>query len=513
MEHSMIRTSRATLGLIATLAAGTPSAAQIIRGSVATAGDHRPLASAVVQLLDSAGNDVARTLTHADGSFLLRAPLKDRFRVTARVVGYHPATTPFFLLTHDTTVALELGRLPNTLPALTTTARTDCDVTADTASAVWSLWDQASTAMLSAITSFGDREKEFRFVISSRVYWLRPTEFASVSFAETVLRGTRPWQSWPADSLALRGYVVPDDSGKAYYAPDLDVLLSRSFVNTHCVQFHSQHVADSRLVGIDFVPSPSIKHADVTGTFWIDKSSRELRSLEFRYVNIPVLADTLIGGRMQFMRLESGEWLLPQWAIRAPIEAQVAFDGDLRDGLGSRRERPDLLVPRPTVIKVKRGDLIAATSIEDDGPHELWSAPTGAVHLRVTSRDGLAEPGATVRLPSSTLEDTTDSPGTVTFTGLADGDYAADLTNEAYGDLHRPPEHIVFTIAHAGVVSRTVRVASPAELVRSICGPNPPHRDLMIIRMVTRGGVPEAGATRYAFRLRRFAGGLRLAVM
>jgi hypothetical protein len=297
------------------------------------------------------------------------------------------------------------------------------------------------------------------------------------------------------DSLALNGYLVFADSTVSYWAPDLEVMLSRSFANSHCFRTHPSAKSDA-LVGVDFAPAPGIKHADIEGTFWLDLASRELRSLEFTYANLAFTkADTLAGGRVRFMRLPTGDWIIPDWVIRAP--AGYYRGGTSGLGLTFQRLRVADVVPRlpkPSAVGIKRGELISVTSSTDKNARPTWSRPTGTLRFRVASRDGKDAPqsGAVVRLPESTRQAVTDSAGMAEFDGLIEGDYIVEVAPLSYDVLSELGVRSIVTLSRDDSEIHTVRVATAEQIIDRIC-PAMRTRGLLLGR-VTQNGVPLEGA-------------------
>jgi hypothetical protein len=486
------------IAMAALPAAAGQLGAQIVRGTVGASGGGAAPRGAVIQLLDTGSTERAHALSREDGTFVLRASAPGRYRLVARDIGYRPTTTAWFDLRGDTTVTITLARLSTLLPQVKTLAQNPCDVRPDTGSAVWILWDQTITALLGASIALGDRDEQFKFVLSSRDYDLHPVELDAVEFATTVLRGDRPWASLEPDTLALRGYVFATDSGTMYYAPELDALLSRSFANSHCFSIHKQKGGSAKLVGVDFTPAPGIRHADIEGTFWLDAASRELRSLEFTYANLRFTkGDTLAGGRVQFLRLATGEWIIPDWLIRAPIASRATGMNDVLTRLRTVNQ-PSMRLYAPTKIRVKRGNLMEVLPAGTEGARPIWTRSPGTLRVRVTSAAGSRADaplaGAVVRLPESTSQAVTDSTGAGQIDGLVGGEYFVEVTTPWYEALLRAPERLVVTMANGEHAERQVRVASVDQVVQSLCGNKISPFMGILSGSVTRDGVPEPDA-------------------
>src|SRR5262249_34541955 len=154
--------------------------------------------------------------------------------------------------------------------------RNNCHLRPDSALATFALWDQAKTALLAAAITL--ERSDYRF---DKVQWVRAfdvlkSELRDVSLTEAETHGTKPWTSVPAERLQQYGYAVEDDSGMTFFAPDLDVLASRYFSDTHCLHFNSGHGADGAMVGLDFEPAERPRHVEIRGTLWLDSTTSEL---------------------------------------------------------------------------------------------------------------------------------------------------------------------------------------------------------------------------------------------
>ena len=462
-----------TATAVAIMAGFSALHAQVVRGVVRTSiGDVPPL-GAVVQLVDSASNEVARTRADDDGKFALRSAVPGRYRLIARDIGYRPAATELFDLRRDTTAIMTLTRLPNVLATVKTVGKSACSIRGDLDSPVWMLWEQITTALLGASVGLGAADEQFQVVESNRRYELNPVHLTAVEFATTTLRGAHPWKSLPPDSLASVGYVAVTKSAATYTAPDLDVLLSRSFLATHCFEIHTKGRASEALVGIDFAPAPGVHHSDIEGTFWLDVASHELSLVTFTYANLSFTsADTLAGGRVSFLRLKTGDWVIPEWVIRAPVISRIA-GVDAIVQRANTLDEPVARLAKPTGVDVTRGSLLNVSSSRDSTSRRIWSRATGALRIVVTTDSGphvntpLA--GAVIRLPQSISQAVSDSDGTAQLVGLVDGEYFVDVAPPWYETLRRAPERVLVSIRDNVQVERRVHVASIDQVIVALC--------------------------------------------
>ena len=204
------------------------------------------------------------------------------------------------------------------LTGITVLSDNSCRSPNDSAQLVVRLWEQARTA-LSATALGGARAP---LVATVRVYD-RTLDSSGVAVgAETsrVLRGStmHPFASLAPDSLARVGYVAEEKDGVAYRAPDADVLISDSFAALHCLWVQAPPPDHRDWIGIGVRPRrerPGVN--DIRGTLWLDRATSELRAFEYLYTGLPTeLAVAKAGGRVEFMRLPTGHWIVSSWSIR-----------------------------------------------------------------------------------------------------------------------------------------------------------------------------------------------------
>lgn len=85
-----------------------PSMGPTVVGRVVDEASLEPLSGAPVVLEDSAGVRHGGTLTQSDGRFTLRAERPGTYRAVVEMIGYTGASTDFFELSHDDTVARDV---------------------------------------------------------------------------------------------------------------------------------------------------------------------------------------------------------------------------------------------------------------------------------------------------------------------------------------------------------------------------------------------------------------------
>jgi hypothetical protein len=434
-----------TIGAFAAMAAGAagiPLGAQVIRGSVVLPDSVTPLAGAIVAAADvrRSGGTAAQALANARGEFVLRLPQAGRYGLRVLRIGYRPTVGPTVDVGATDTVRVRIVFRAEAvmLSAVNVRDKETCRVGADSGMMVARVWEEARKAMLSSQLSSDDVPLvadwiEYDRMLDSSGRLVRSQRVKSASNPTT-----HAFKSLPADQLADKGYVVADNSGTTFYAPDADVLLSDSFASTHCFHLRTSPV-DAHLIGVGFTPSPNHRDAhDIEGVLWLDRQSAELETLEFDYTNLPdVVRSARAGGRVEFLRLTEGSWLVSRWSVRMPQVEAI----DRYPGTGTRKviksASPQALggvqVTGGEVNRISRHDTLI---YRQAGPH---------VAVQVLARDSLMRPAnARLRLAGTDYVATGDEKGRIDLTPVLAGTYRARLSTPLMDSLGMPPvEHEV----------------------------------------------------------------------
>jgi hypothetical protein len=141
--------ARRTIALLLLLhAALSAGRAQTLRGRLVSADSSRPVAGAIVVLRDTSGADVARVLSNADGSFLIRLPAPGLYRVRALRIGFRPGEFgPYRLGTvEDLQLLLPLLDTPIALSAIRVAGQSACRAREKGGDATLAVWEEARKA-------------------------------------------------------------------------------------------------------------------------------------------------------------------------------------------------------------------------------------------------------------------------------------------------------------------------------------------------------------------------------
>ena len=304
--------------------------AQTVRGLFSDSVSRTPIRGAFVTLVDTAGTERVRAITNQAGEFVLSAPTPGIYRIRSKRIGFHPYVSQPLALKAGETIAYDATVLPIPVPLEQVVVAGDrqCDV--EGGASVAALWQEVREALAAV-----------RWTRSAPGYWYVLRQFEREVFGSGSLGGLDsvwqnagfyqvPFSSVPAEQLAANGFVVQDESSWIYYAPEAEALLSEPFLRTHCFESKLGKGETAGLMGLMFSPARGRKLPDVTGTLWVDRQSGELRYLEFKYVQLPSgLADPRAGGRVAFMPVPTGAWIVHEWVIRMPIaqEATASASG------------------------------------------------------------------------------------------------------------------------------------------------------------------------------------------
>ncbi len=305
--------------VVAALAVPIALSAQSVRGQLTDSITKAPLAGAFLTLVDERGVERARTITNNAGEFLLTSPAAGAYRLRSKRIGFRPYVSPPLTLTAGGTIfySAAIDPIPVALAQIVVQGERQCDV--EGGASVAAVWDEVHEAL--AAVSWTSRDPAYWYAISRFARETSPGGRPRGPDSTWRDDGYRliPIKSAPPQQLEREGFVVVDQDGWTYHGPDADELISDAFLRTHCFETKPGRGETEGLIGLAFTPARDRTLPDITGTLWIDRGTAMLQHLDFTYARLPqeVVAPRA-GGRIDFMRVPSGAWIVRDWVIRMP---------------------------------------------------------------------------------------------------------------------------------------------------------------------------------------------------
>ena len=314
-----------SLGLLVIAAFWTaaPAAGQAVEGRMVEAGSGEAIPGASVMLLDASGERVDFTLTGADGAFRLAAPGPGTFRIGYERIGYSGGESAPLELGPDEVARhpLEVAVRPLALPTIEAVTERRCAVRPADGESASRIWEETRKAL--EATAWTERSGAVEFTLRTWERRLDPRTLEVVEETDRIReRATRssPWVADDPERLVREGFVRREGKAFVYFAPDAATLLSDAFLDTHCFRPVVPPEEAPGWVGLAFEPDGRADVPDVRGVLWVDRESAELSLLVYDYVGLPrELRFDVAGGRVEFERLPTGEWIVERWRIRMPI--------------------------------------------------------------------------------------------------------------------------------------------------------------------------------------------------
>lgn len=448
-----------------------------------------PVAGALAYLLDDGGRTVENTLTDDIGRAMFLDVARGTYRIRAEMIGRETTTSEPFDLEPGTPAQVEV-RLPSSaiaLDGIEVSAGERCRIRPEEGMAIARVWDEARKALEAA--SYTDRSDLYRYRIET---WQQDLDrdarvVQSEESAEREGFMRVPFESLPAEELVDRGFVQEADDGTSrYYAPDARVLLSDTFLDSHCLRLEEGDEETEDLIGVAFEPADDRSRGipDITGTLWLDPQTAELRWLEYRYVNVlPGLATDLIGGRVEFRSMPDGTWIVPEWWIRMPMLVQEQGpQGRLRTRIDGYRQSGGRVV-----------------EVRNTGGEAFLQGEAGTIEGFVQDSLGvLPLRGVRVGVVGSNQQVFTDEEGRFRITGLSDGTYRIRFVDSRLESFGVEPEPIERVVRSGEVTSVFFRMPPLSDLLFEACREEaPPEGTAVLAGRVTGqdGRRPRAGVS------------------
>lgn len=301
--------------------------AQRIEGALRTP-QGGPAGGTVLTALGDDGATIGRSVTRDDGSFTLYLDRGGQARVVAKRVGFladtlaAPSVSGEAVVTLEGTLTERRLALPGGRPSGAT-----CDRTERGRAPALAVWQEILTAAAAARHRIGRADSQGRWV---------STQFRVAKQMDDTLRAAlrrasgalpNPFPVVTSERLEDVGFFATVGGDRTFYVPDLEIIATDWFLATHCVRMRRLD-GDSLLVS--FEPT-RIRRArvDVAGDFTLDYPSLAVRSMRFRYVDLPATErESGAGGSIGFARTNTGGWLVSEWSQRTPFLNYFAGEGN-----------------------------------------------------------------------------------------------------------------------------------------------------------------------------------------
>jgi hypothetical protein len=459
-----MRILRALAVGVSLLMASMPIGAQTVLGTVVLP-DSTPAVGAIVVATSVSGATVGRALTGPRGDFVLRLSAPGRSTLRVLRIGFRPTDGPSVTVAEGATerVRIVFNSGAVMLADVRVRERETCRVGADTGLAVARVWEEARKAMLTSQLSVGDAP-----LFAEWIEYDRTLDSTSSIVRQQRVRTSRnptthAFKGVPAEVLRDQGFVVADSANTIYCVPDADALLSDAFVSGHCFRLLQSPTGDSSLVGVAFTPTRERREMrEIEGTLWVNRATSELRTLEFRYVNLPEVTEPAHpGGLVEFQRLADGNWFISRWSVRMP---QVGLRSRTSEG-GMRRTIMAKSMAVLRAVQVAGGEVTRAVR----GDSIVYGGTGPSILMQLVSSDSAASVGgATLALEGTDYADTSDTSGRFLLSPVLGGRYRATIRTPLMALFGVPPViHEVVAREDAHVDS--LALPSVAEVVAHAC--------------------------------------------
>ena len=464
-----------------------PLYAQLVRGELVDLITQQPVTSGFVVLIDSAGNELARSRLDRSGSFRLVAPAGGTYRLKTQIIGIKSSETSPFELSMGQVLPyrFEITAALVVLPAIIVEDVRTCNAPSEAGLAASTLWDEARKALSAVAWTEGQALFRDDLVLYERERHPRTLAVQDErQWTQTGFYGGSPFNAQSAADLAENGYIQEaEDEGYYFYGPDAKVLLSDEFTDLHCFRPRPS-LDDDDLVGLAFEPIIGRTKSDIQGTLWIDRYTAELRFLEFNYTQLPWQVERgRFGGRIEFERLPDGPWIVKRWWIRMP-QVGIRSIKPLGD--------PDYWSQHEILGIKEEGGWVDGIFTRSGQPVRRSTGAT-VVGLLKETETGNPMTGVRIVLLGTEFAGTTDNGGRFRVDRVPEGKYFASLDDVYLDKIGYVPPPVAFSTSEGRSSEVEISVATGVGAWSAVCDDG--DRDASGVGAIT-GLVREAGSRR-----------------
>jgi len=305
--------------LLGLAAMPTRGRAQVLTGTVTSAATGDPLSSALVIIVDAQWGERARAPLSVSGRFAVSVPAGE-YRLRVVRVGFVPWDGGVVVVPPaGLTVALRWLSTPVALPAVLTRERQQCDLTREQGATLAVVWEQISAALGVTEAAPATPRQFERYAFVRR---LTPDARLVRGITQQRTRGTSltSYRAWDPESLAVHGYLREDTSGSTFFGPTAHTLVSPAFLRSHCFELIDRPEGNRDRLFVRFEPASTRERVvDIAGSFWVDRRTARLDSVQFRYTGTPALCHSRAGAWERAVRTAIGRAM-----VRSPMDAAHA---------------------------------------------------------------------------------------------------------------------------------------------------------------------------------------------
>jgi hypothetical protein len=449
-----MRRATGNLTLTALLIVGSVGHAQRVSGVVRNAATTEPVVGALVTLVGT-DSTFARTYTNRAGAFQVTAQPRV-MRLQVKRIGFTPVDLDISSSIGGPDVRqviIDLTPVPPILEASVSRASgmqaldaliadgSRCPRTEAAARAL-ELWEQAQIGFVAtAAVRLTDPPTVTAFRYVQRVRNSGIWDHTVHVVGGTALGTFAAHRS--ASEFASLGYVGVAGESLVFYGLDVNVLLERVFMLTHCFAIAAPQPSQPGRVGIAFIPAPGRESLiEVSGTVWLDRSPLALHALEFHYEGLGSRAKAAgSGGSIAFRTADNGVTMIDRWQLR--LLEGIAVPPRAVGSARITRNMLEIPVGGPLNLTVEGAELQAARWRPADGTTVVRSFST--VQGTVLPSNGRAKAGLHVELVASPYRTVTDSAGRFAIPDVIAGPYtliAYDTTWGSFGEMQRLDQRI-----------------------------------------------------------------------
>jgi hypothetical protein len=439
-------------------AQGGAGAVAVVSGMVRDSLSSRPIAGAVVMLVDSSRTILARTITDERGRYRVSGGASARYLRVLRI-GFQPRELGLNGPAGSVqSLDVTMMQFSTALAPVRVAEKTRCPRRSDAAAAA-ALWEQARAGLLATIvareanpaaihrfsferTFDGGSDRITRFLVFEDSATAAVKSFTAVSSAQEFIK-----TGFSKDSAGIQ----------ILFAPDADVLLDDAFGAGYCLRVAEPVRARPHEVGLSFGPAERLHgRLDIDGTLWLDTAARALKDIEYLYVGLPAPAEPFHpGGMISFRSMANGTALIDRWTIRR-VDAE---QDTIRNGSN--------VWLRNWLYATENGGELSRADWPDG---QSWRASLGSLDIHALSSAGKPVSGARLALGGTTYRAVTDSAGNAGIGELVPGPYAMEVVDPRLALLGLTiPTGLKFVAARDSVIRATVTIPTAEEFVFDKC--------------------------------------------